>query len=832
MSLLRSSTGSGGGAGSGSGSDGGSSSGRGSGPGTGRGDSRTPEPPAPRGPSAVPRTGPAIWARDLAMGMRFAAGGGREGWIRTALTALGVGLGVAVLLLCSSVPPLLDAWHGREKARENLGQVHAPPRSDRTVLYASADTTFRGAPIRGRLLRPDGAHPALPPGIGHPPGPGRMLVSPALKELLNSPEGALLRDRLPYGVAGVIGDKGLLGPRELTYVAQSATLTAPAGYRVDHFGKNWHPPPMQAPVALLVVMTCVTLMLPVLAFLGTSIRFGSERRERRLAALRLVGADVRTTRRISSGEALFGALLGLAGGGALFLAGRQCASVITLWGVNVFPSDVAPAPLAAALIAVLVPAAAVVVTLLAQRGITVEPLGIVRNRPALRRRLWWRVALPAVGLALLVPPARAQPWRDTPFNAFRLATGAMLLLLGVTALLPWLVDAVVGRLHGGPVGWQLAVRRLQLSSSSATRAVSGITIAVAGAIAIHMLMTGMQAGYAQAYADSGKLPRISLWAEAKGWPQTRRALGALRATPGVTAVRGTIDANITRLPAAGRPASGARLSTLAVGSCAELRRLAHLGSCRDGEVFLTDATGRDAALAPGTTVSLNPPYPFEGPRPPHPWTVPAAAREVRLLDRTRGPDHFSYDLLATPSALDAGRLGHPTAEFKVDFDRGTPDAVEYIRNTVARIDPTMNESSAVDNPHDAQYTGVRNSLFAGAVLTLLLIGSGLVISTVEQLHERRRLLSTLDAYGTRRTTLGWSVLWQTALPVLLGLGLALGCGLALGTLLLTTIDNPVTVDWPVVAGITGAGGGMIFLVTLLSLPPLWRMMRPDGLRTE
>lgn len=95
-----------------------------------------------------------------------------------------------------------------------------------------------------------------------------------------------------------------------------------------------------------------------------------------------------------------------------------------------------------------------------------------------------------------------------------------------------------------------------------------------------------------------------------------------------------------------------------------------------------------------------------------------------------------------------------------------------------------------------------------------------------------RLLSTLDAYGTRRATLAWSVLWQTALPVTLGLGLALACGLTLGALLLTMIDSTVTVDWPVVAGITGIGGGMILLVTLLSLPPLWRMMRPDGLRTE
>ncbi|RXS70878.1 FtsX-like permease family protein [Streptomyces sioyaensis] len=786
--------------------------------------------PAPTVPGAPP-TGRAAWARDLVMGIRFAAGSGREGWIRTALTATGVALGVAVLLLGASVPGVLDTLHGREKARENLGQAHPPRAADDTLRYASADTVFHGAPIRGRLVRPDGAHPPVPPGVDRLPGPGRMLVSPALKKLLDSPRAGLLRQRLDYRVAGTIGDAGLLGPGELTYVAQPVTLAAADGYRIDHFGKDWNPPPMRAPTVLLVIMTCVALLTPVMVFIGTSVRFGNERRERRLAAIRLVGADVRTTRRIAAGEVLFGSLLGLVAGGALFLAGRQLAPVVTLWDVNVFPSDVAPGPLAAALIAVLVPAAAVLVTLFAQRGVTVEPLGVVRHRPPVRRRLWWRVALPAVGALVLVPLSRERPWTDTPLHTLGLATGAMLLLLGVTTLLPWLVQAVVGRLHRGPVSWQLAIRRLQLSSGSATRAVSGITVAVAGAIAIHMLMTGMQASYTRAYAESGKEPRISLWANSKDWPQTQRALTALRATPGVTAARGTVDALVGPLPhPPGRPEDAAR-TTVTVGSCAELRSLARLDSCHDGSVFVT-TTRREGAVAPGATLDLNPPRDaYEAVR-PHPWTVPRTARTVPLLAHRPSPDRVVYDLLVTPSALDVGRLNGPTTELKVVFDRGTPDAVEHIRNTAARIDPTMNEVSAVDNPHDAQYASVLDGLFAGAVVTLLLIGSGLIISTVEQLHERRRLLSTLDAHGTRRATLGWSVLWQTAVPVVLGLGLALGTGLALGALVLTMIDSAVTVNWPVVAAITGIGGAVILFVTALSLPPLWRMMRPDGLRTE
>lgn len=798
------------------------------GTGGGRGGEPAPTPPEP---PAAPRGGPTVWARDLAMGMRFAAGGGREGWIRTALTAAGVALGVAVLLLGASVPPLLDALHGREKARENLGQRHEPRRADNTLLYTRADTTFRGTAIHGRLARPDGAHPPVPPGIRHFPGPGRMLVSPALKELLDSPEGALLRARLDYKIAGTIGDAGLLGPKELIYFAHSTMLAAPDGYRIDHFGKSWDPRPMEAPNVLLVIMTCVALMTPMMVFIGTSVRFGNERRERRLAALRLVGADVRMTRRIASGEALFGSLLGLVGGAALFLGGRQLAPLITLWDINVFSADVTPGPLTAALIAVLVPTSAVLVTLFAQRAITVEPLGIVRNRPTVRRRLWWRIALPVLGTLLLVPLAWEQPWTDTRLNTVRLAVGSMLLLFGVIALLPWLVDTVVGRLRGGPVSWQLAVRRLQLSSSSATRAASGITIAVTGAIAIHMLLTGMQAGFAQAYAESGKLPQLGLWGNAQDWPQTQQALTDLRHTPGVTAARGTIDSLIGPMPAADHPAADAQHYTLAVGSCAELRRVARLPSCHDGQVFTTDRPDREP-LRPGATVDLNAPLAEDEPVAPRPWTIPETARPARLIAPGHAINRVSYDLLVTPSVIDLARLKAPTMELQVDFDRATPDAVEYIRNTAARIDPMANEFSAVDNPHDEQYTSVRNGLFIGAVITLLLIGAGLIISTVEQLYERRRLLSTLDAYGTRRATLGWSVLWQTAIPVALGLGLALGCGLALGSLLLSMIDSAVIVDWPVVATMIGIGGGVILFVTLLSLPPLWRMMRPEGLRTE
>lgn len=158
--------------------------------------------------------------------------------------------------------------------------------------------------------------------------------------------------------------------------------------RIDHFGEPLGPPDKLDPVLLLlIIVVFVVLLLPVGVFIAAAVRFGGERRDRRLAALRLVGSDSRMTRRIAAGEALSGAVLGLAFGTVFFLLARQLAGSVEIFGKSVFPSYLNPTPALAALVAVAVPAAAVLVTLLALRGVVIEPLGVVRAAKPARRRL-------------------------------------------------------------------------------------------------------------------------------------------------------------------------------------------------------------------------------------------------------------------------------------------------------------------------------------------------------------------------------------------------------------------------------------------------------------
>ncbi|EST32315.1 hypothetical protein M878_15380 [Streptomyces roseochromogenus subsp. oscitans DS 12.976] len=770
------------------------------------------------------------------MGVRFAVTGGREGWIRMLLTAVGVGLGVALLLLTTAIPNALAVRDQRNEARQDFTYGPHRAKAANTLVISHADTTYHGKDVRGRLVEPEGPRAPLAPGLSTYPAPGEMVVSPALKDLLGSGEGKLLRERLPYRIAGTISESGLVGSQELAYYAGATNLASRIDTyrtaRITEFGRpdtSSSTDPMDPVLILLVLVVFAVLLMPVAVFIATAVRFGGERRDRRLAALRLVGSDSRMTRRIAAGEALAGALVGLVFGTAFFLLGRELAGSVEIVGISVFPSYLNPSPALAALVAIAVPAAAVLVTLFALRGVVIEPLGVVRTAKPTRRRLWWRLLLPLGGLACLTPMV-GQGRNNGNFNEYLVIGGVLLLLVGVTALLPWVVEAVVARLGRGGIAWQLAVRRLQLNSGTAARMVNGIAVAVAGAIAMQMLFAGVEGDYTRSTAkDTDRVQmQVSL-------PQGVPFLPAAEKFATTEGVRKAVSLGSTDL-GDGRfgPGKGPDNTVgLTVGTCASLRAVADLPACRDGDVFTVTGGDRDADVTklarPGRTLHLDASNGTGG-GPDVVWTVPGDLKRGRALDGLTGIKESR--VLMTPAAMSQRMSATLTGSVYLSMDMSAPDASEHVRNTAARIDPLANAIVWSATERSQRFTSIRTGTFAGAICVLALIGASLLVSQLEQLRERRKLLSSLVAFGTRRRTLSMSVLWQTAIPIALGLLLASAVGLTLGAVLLKMVGATVGVDWPSVLSLTGAGAAVVLTVTALSLPPLVRMMRPEGLRTE
>ncbi|MFI5497262.1 FtsX-like permease family protein [Actinoplanes sp. NPDC051859] len=739
---------------------------------------------------------------ELWLGLRMSVAGGRAGWARLALIATGVGLGVAVLLTVATLPAALSASQARNHARtEHL--VRDLPRDDNTMLIGVITTRHHGVSISGRMVQPEGSRPPLPPGISALPRPGEILVSPALADLMaDQPD---LAARWNARVIGTIGDDGLSGPAELWFYLGADTLTPESGYRIDRFGDDQPNDSLPPLLILLAAVGIVVLLVPVMVFIASAVRFGSEVRDQRLAALRLIGTDTVMTRRIAAGETLTGAVLGLGAGAFLAIGVGLLAHKYASGALSFYPSDLRPVPTLVVLIALLVPTIAVSATLTALRRVAVEPLGVVRQAHDVRRRLWWRLPLPAIGAALLWTIGDDVAGSSGP-AAMRAAAGTAILLVGLALLLPWLVEAVVRRLRGGGLPWQLAVRRLQADSSTAVRAVSGIVVSLAGIIALQGLTSGIETklvGAGGGTAGDSYTHQI--------WPKTALPehawTAALAATPGV---RHAATARTIRVR------SGATSITIKIGDCAVLARYVDTTSCTNGDVYglnLPDSTGIYELEHGGT------------------WAAPLPTRHASTAEAANS--HASM-LLITSAAAAKVQLPKPQTEltYVVRLDTGDPAYLERLRDTAARLDPQAQIVEPGNRGVADDMRIARQALLVGVVMLLLLIGASLVVNVAEQLRERRKVLAVLTAIGTPRRILAGSILVQAGIPVIIGMVLAAGVGSTLAAALMTVIHAPVAIDWAGVATMGSIAVLVVVVAAAATMPTLRRLTRPRNLRSE
>ena len=751
---------------------------------------------------------------DLALGVRMSVSGGRSGWARLALIATGLGIGVSMLLLVASLPTILDTRAERDAARQPGTEAVEP--GDGTILIKRIASETAEDLVVGYLLQPEGADPALPPGVDRVLAPGEALMSPALLRLVESPEGEVLDGRWGERVVGTIAADGLVGPQELRVYVGTDRLTEQNADRISAFGRGVRDDATDPTTMLMALVGLTGLLVPVAGFIATAVRFGGEARDRRLAAIRLVGGDAATTRRIAAGETLVGAVGGLLVGALLFLALRTVIPPLVPAALTFHGADVRPVPALAVLVVVLVPVASVLVTRSALKHVIVEPLGVVRRSAVVRRRLWWRVAVPVVGLALMLTPllggGSGRPYEGDSQGFVLL--GMVLLLVGVALLLPWLLDVTVRRLRPGTLSWDLALRRLQHESGTAVRAVSAVVVSVASLVAVHGLLgsetgtPGSQEGRYEAvvYDD---LPGSdgSHWASA------------------LAGIEGVRDIE-TRVMTSAEPVSGGEPITVVVGSCASFTDTADSTGCTDGDVMVVLPDGAEAP-APGTTYVLGAPGSGAST-----WSLPAGAATVapRYADS-------EISLLVTPQALGDAVVvpsgdHYDNAIVTIALDRAVPDVTARLQTAVAQVDPTA--AIIINDPEatSSMITAIRQGLMLGTVALLAVVGANLLVTTAEQLRERRRPFAVLAAFGVRRRVLGLSVLFQVAVPVAIGLTLAVAVGSGLAVLLQTGANMPVSLDLAGIGVTAGGAAAVVLLATATLLPLLGRVTRPAGLQGE
>ena len=738
---------------------------------------------------------------------------GKEAAARLIITAMGLALGVMLLLFAAVAFPALHAHEVRGawlRTTAGTSPLRPGPAGAGQLLWRRNTDYFEGRPITWVDEAALGPGAPVPPGLSQLPGPGQLAVSPALGALLRSTPPAMLADRFAGKVIEQIGDAGLTGPGQLVaVVGHRATVLRPLGgvgtvrtleAAVPGLGLT-----ATGFLRLMVVIGLIGLLVPVMVFVATATRLAAARREQRLAALRLAGATPGQAAVVAAIEAVAAALVGDVLGFAAFAAARPQAARIPVDGNAFFISDLRLPAATGAAIALGVPLLAAATAVVCLRRVRSSPLGVTRGsaraRPSGRRLIPLVTGLAGFGAALALE-ASVHGDSNVPLGAVALAF--IVVIIGIVIAGPLLTAGVgrgIARL-GRRAPSLMAARHLEADPAAAFRAISGLVLATFVATVISgvtpSVLSSSGRGYtpfppglvAQQFAARYLTPHQPPLSPAAAARLTR----VLSAVPGVTGVTGL------RLPPPGSVRLGAGTYNLKYGlqpvltRCADLRA-DQLGRCPDPDatVAVDGSTISNGELG-GPTITL--------------------LRPVRLA---------ALPLVAVVVATD-----------------GRPGAIERVRTILdagsyGQTGPAL-ASADVNVRSNEQLARLEQLANAGLLLTLLIAGCSLAVAVAAGLTERQRPFALLRLAGMHPSDLSRTVLAETAIPLLAMAVASVLLGLGVSAALLLAVGHGSHLVWkaPPLAYWAALGGGLLLALAIIAatLPLLHRLTSAGSVRFE
>ncbi|MFJ4674778.1 FtsX-like permease family protein [Kitasatospora sp. NPDC088783] len=777
----------------------------------------------------------------IRLGLRLAVSGGREALTRLLVTAVAVAVGVGLLLTTLAAVNAVHAQNDRY-AWLNTGLTAAP--ADREAAgtadadTGAADTGTSGADAAGGdaaggdpdrnapmwwLTRRDsfqgreigrvdvaltGASAALAPGVDRMPADGEYYLSPALAELVDATPPEQLGDRFPGHRIGVLGKDALPAPDSLVALVgrtPQALQELAGAALVDRVATT--PPDRCADcvvgiksdgIALVLTVATGALVLPVLILIGTATRLTATRRERRFAAMRLVGATPRQVSAVSAVEAVLAAAAGVLLGFLPHLAVRGPVADLALSGDRFFPSDLTLTPLQLAGVALGVPLAAAVAARIALRRVRISPLGVSRRATPKPPRAW-RVLPLLAGLAelavfLLRHPSSVEGQTRGYLSAFAL------IVLGLVLSGPWLTGraaALLARRTRRPAAL-IAARRLADDPTAGFRAVSGLVLALLVMTATVGIITAMTAERGR---PEGGRPFDHVLTDELGngyAPDGRPVAPGRPAPPGLldrlSAIPGVHGALLVHpVPGAVRVGDGEERDVAQAVDCRRLDAVRVFGHC-----------------APGAATAYV----------PNVW----AGRR----------DHTGDEWPAAPyTAEQAAAL--PVVRVVVGTD-GSQAAVERARTVVDAAYPAVRQSLTLAEERKlsgSELASYRQLADVVILATFPIAGCSLAVGAAGALGERRRPFSLLRLSGVPLPVLRRVVLMESAVPLLVVSAVAIGVGLLAADLFLRSqleyTLHALDADYYLVVA---AGLGAALAVIGATLPLLRRITGPEAARNE
>lgn len=683
----------------------------------------------------------------IRLGLRLALASGRGA---IALTAVGVALGTAVLLLALTIDPAINARAARLAWREPMAFAEVADVTQTRVNFLTDGYLDR--PMTRVVVAGTGAAPPVPPGIPHLPGPGESFLSPALARLAASAPREELADRFGR-VVGEIGDAALADPHELVAIIGLAPEAMPNALGVTTFAAAGDIPTPLGFLRIGLAIGVVGLLAPVAIFVATATRLTAARRAERLATVRLSGATPAQARRLAAVEAILAGGIGGGLGVALFFALRPLAAMLPFNGHAWFVDDLAPDPILASAVVLAVPLVSMAAAMFALREAVTAPLGTARRTaapsPSPLRLL--PLAGAAALLAATVSLEAADPGSLGDLTLYAIGAAFLALAAALVFAGPYLVGVCAGLLRRAArsPATLIAARRLTADARGGFYAISGVVLAVFIGSVFHALIVPITSSV-DVESPRGLRPATVTAVEVNlfqvGGDRLERLRSDLSRLDGVEAV--VIERAVELFGGDGE------LLATSVMSCDDAAAV--LG-------FTLQGCGAADLLSPTDFAAGTYQAGGLGVEPDSVWQATVTIDRVSRLEI---PDGVQFPALLDPARLPSYGAEIAPSRILVATDGSWP-AMERARTLIERHLPAAivlpaQAEAALGTATVDELTWLINF---GLASVMLVAGSTLALSVMAGLIQRRRALGLLRMSGTPMSQLRRMVFIEAAGPL-------------------------------------------------------------------
>lgn len=555
-------------------------------------------------------------------------------------------------------------------------------------------------------------------------------------------------------------------------------------YKTDSEAKN---PVHVDPIAtFLAVAGSTTLLVPIVNFVAVASQLGSVQREKRYAALRLIGATKAQVNKILLLESLLAASIGIVIGVVIFNLVQFPLAEFTFADLHFWPTDFALSWLQYTLIVVLTLGLISWVSWRRMRRAQVSPLGVANTQAKAKPLRAWRLLPLLAGMGVvewMALPAGKELFKSHSADqqmiaSLGLVAAILAIMFGLMLAGGWLTNKIA-RLAASRArrpATLIAGKRVSMHSRAVFRSVGGVVLALFAGSFYLSSVSGIEALTNQAAQDNGyaKLNASSAMVVGGKYGFPAEMGKAIAEQPYVKH-----SAAVTALPEGGHAMT-----------CQQLAEFTER-RCPDG------STDQQLAVV-NFDKSINEP--------------------IKLIKQSDIPANATKDYILTLQKTE-------------DIDKLRSLVFKY----VGVIRPFWVVSGQyTKTPHiNPVITNFAQLAYVGMAVTLFVAVASLIVSTIGGLLERRRSLFTLRLSGMSIGSLQRLVLIESLVPLFVVSIIACCMGVWSGSVFISLLSSSLH---PIVTGayIAVVSGGLVAAVigVCAVLPMLKKLTSPEANQTE